>query len=29
MRLDEETLAEMLRKESWLFDPNATGPLTL
>jgi len=28
-RLDEETLAEMLRKESWLFDPNATGPLTL
>jgi len=28
-RLDEAALAEMLKKEEWLFDPHATGPLTL
>lgn len=28
-RLDEKALTAMLQKEDWLFDPHATGPLTL
>lgn len=28
-RLDESSLTEMLKEEKWLFDPHATGPLTL